>query len=115
MPITLNVLGKKLPFSSIYSCLSGLTLLQFFYQLNCEDKSSLRNCEINYTTPRFKFRPLEKEKEYTWQQFAVEGPLTLKEFFEKFSSKYRNLSIKLIFCKGLLIYEDYISKNDTGK
>jgi len=115
LPITFNVLGKKLQFSSIYSCLSGLTILQFFYQLNCEEKNKLKNCDINFIDPKFSFKPIEIKKEYTWQRMELEGPLTLKEFFEIFSSKYRNLSIRLIFCKGLLIYENYVSNNDSVK
>lgn len=117
LPITLNTLGKKLPFSSIYSCLAGLTLLQFFYDLkSAGDHSQLQNCEVNYVIPQFSFFPLDKAKSYTWQKFEVVGPLTVQGLIQDFSQRQPDLILKLVFCKGVLLYENITnSQNEHGE
>ena len=109
----MNVLGRKLPFSSIYSSLAGLTLMKFFDNLLSDEVNKLQNCDVNYIIPQFVFKPLDFKKELTWNKLEIEGPLTLKEFLKLLSEKFPKFSVKLIFCKGLLIYENYVGDSET--
>ena len=102
-------------YSPIYSCMAGLTLIQLFSDLNNKDHTKLRNCDVNFIHPKFVFKHLDEKKEFNWKKLEIKGPITLKEFLEMFKIKFKENLIRLIFCKGLLIYENYTKNSIFNK
>ena len=103
----MNTLGKRMKYSSIYPCLAGLTLIQFLFQLNNNDHTKLNNCEVNFISPKFVFKTLDMKKEFNSKKLEINGPISMNQFLGMFNEKFPVLTIRLIFCKGLLIYENF--------